>query len=157
MSIISFDPKNNIIPIGLYIDEVNYRCKLLYPTCNNNNQWVFPDTYLSLKYSKTYYVISPSILPLPPFVKIYYTIISSEAPYNIVAIKELTDPYDFNGILNINKSDYRYTLDIVLRKFGAIRYHVTLVRISSLTSTLNTDMANHLNTALCSMKFWAKK
>ena len=31
MSIISFDPKNNIIPIGLYIDEVNYRCKLLYP------------------------------------------------------------------------------------------------------------------------------
>ena len=117
MSIVSFDPKNTIIPIGVYIDAENYKCKLLYPTRNNNNQWVFPDTYLTLKYSKTYYGISPSILPLPPFVKIFYTIISSIVPYHIVAIKELTDPYDFNGILNINKSEHPYKLDIFFGGF----------------------------------------
>jgi len=91
----------NIIPIGLYTHEEKNRCKLIHQVFKNG-KFVFPDTYLTLKLKKIYYIFSPSILPLPPSVKIYYTIENTKEPYNIIDIQELTDSYDFTGILNID-------------------------------------------------------
>jgi hypothetical protein len=92
---------SDIIPIGLYTHDEKNRCKLRYQVFENG-VYSFPKSYLSLTLKKIYYIISPSILPLPPLVKIYYTIEKTKAPYNIVEIRELTDPYDFSGILSIN-------------------------------------------------------
>jgi hypothetical protein len=130
---------SDIIPIGLYTHDEKNRCKLRYQVFENG-VYSFPPSYLTLTLKKIYYIISPSILPLPPLVKIYYTIEKTKAPYNIVEIRELTDPYDFSGILNINsKLNTNRRLGIF---FGAYRKPVdnTVALVSYVNNTLGGSL-----------------
>ena len=105
-----------------------------------NGVYSFPKSYLSLTLKKIYYIISPSILPLPPLVKIYYTIEKTKAPYNIVEIRELTDPFDLSGILLINsKLNTNRRVGIF---FGAYRKPVnnTVAVVSYVKNTLGESL-----------------
>ena len=131
---------SDIIPIGLYTHDEKNRCKLRYQVFENG-VYSFPKSYLSLTLKKIYYIISPSILPLPPLVKIYYTIEKTKAPYNIVEIRELTDPYDLSGITSIN-----FKLNTTIHRlgifFGAYRKPVnnTVALMSYVKNTLGESL-----------------
>ena len=131
---------SDIIPIGLYTHDEKNRCKLRYQVFEDG-VYSFPKSYLALTLKKIYYIISPSILPLPPLVKIYYTIEKTKAPYNIVEIRELTDPYDFSGITSINS-----TLNTTIHRlgifFGAYRKPVnnTVALMSYVKNTLGKSL-----------------
>ena len=130
---------SDIIPIGLYTHDEKNRCKLRYQVFKNG-VYSFPKSYLTLTLKKIYYIISPSILPLPPLVKIYYTIEKTTEPYNIVEIRELTDPYDFSGILSINsKLNTNRRLGIF---FGAYRKPVdnTIALVSYIKNTMGKSL-----------------
>ena len=130
---------SDIIPIGLYTHDEKNRCKLRYQVFENG-MYSFPKSYLTLTLKKIYYIISPSILPLPPLVKIYYTIEKTKAPYNIVEIRELTDPFDLSGILLINsKLSTNRRVGIF---FGAYRKPVnnTVAVVSYIKNTMGESL-----------------
>ena len=130
---------SDIIPIGLYTHDEKNRCKLRYQVFENG-VYSFPKSYLTLTLKKIYYIISPSILPLPPLVKIYYTIEKTKAPYNIVEIRELTDPFDLSGILLINsKLNTNRRVGIF---FGAYRKPVnnTVAVVSYIKNTMGESL-----------------
>lgn len=130
---------SDIIPIGLYTHDEKNRCKLRYQVFENG-VYSFPKSYLTLTLKKIYYIISPSILPLPPLVKIYYTIEKTKEPYNIVEIRELTDPFDLSGILSINsKLSTNRRLGIF---FGAYRKPVdnTVALVSYIKNTMGESL-----------------
>ena len=121
MNNINFDPNiDQIVPIGFYTHTSMHRCNLIYPN-KNESGWFFPDNWLSLKFTKVFYVFSPSILPLPPAVRMYYTIVKSIEPYNITQIKELTDPYDIKALTDLKSiiaPDSKHKIGVF---FGAFR------------------------------------
>ena len=121
MNNINFDPNiDQIVPIGFYTHPSMHRCNLIYPI-KNESGWFFPDKWLSLKFTEVFYVFSPSILPLPPAVRMYYTIVKSIEPYNITQIKELTDPYDIKALTDLKSiivPDNKHKIGVF---FGAFR------------------------------------
>ena len=142
MNDINFDPNNDlIIPVGFYTHVSKYRCNLIYPMYGKGG-WFFPDNYLSLKFQRVFYVFSPSILPLPPNVRTYYTIVKAIEPYNIVKIKELIDPYDFNALINLNNivsKQHKHKVGIF---FGAYRKPVkyTIPMYSYIKNTIGRSL-----------------
>ncbi len=66
MNDINFDPNiDQIVPIGFYTHPSMHRCNLIYPI-KNKSGWFFPKKWLTLNFTRVFYVFSPSILPLPP-------------------------------------------------------------------------------------------
>lgn len=125
MNDINFDPNfDQIVPIGFYTHPSMHRCNLIYPI-KNKSGWFFPKKWLTLNFTRVFYVFSPSILPLPPTVRMYYTIVKSIQPYNITQIKELTDPYDIKALVNlksIEAPDNKHKIGVF---FGAFRKPVS--------------------------------
>ena len=101
----NFEPSTNlIIPVGLYINEVLKQCDLIYPVKNEDNTWYFPEKWGNLNFHKPYDVFSPSMIPLPPEVRLYYTIVKNSDPRFIVAIREVYDSFDIEGLFIAKKT-----------------------------------------------------
>jgi hypothetical protein len=145
MNDINFDPNiDQIVPIGFYTHPVMHRCNLIYPI-KNETGWFFPKKWLSLKFVRVFYVFSPSILPLPPTVRMYYTIVKSIQPYNITQIKELTDPYDIKGLLNLKSIEIPGNKHKIGVFFGAFRKPVqeTIPMYSYVKNTIGRSLYLH--------------
>lgn len=100
MKLVKFNPKTDlIIPVGLYTDDKKFYCNLIYPVLQPNGSWGFPDKWRNLARKKVYNVFSPSIIPLPPQVRLYYTVVKASEPIFITSIKEVYDSFDVNGLL----------------------------------------------------------
>jgi hypothetical protein len=142
MNDINFDPNiDQIVPIGFYTNPVMHRCNLIYPI-KNESGWGFPKKWLTLNFDRVFYVFSPSILPLPPTVRMYYTIVKSIQPYNITQIKELSDPYDIKALTNLKSievSDNKHKIGVF---FGAFRKPVndTLAMYSYVKNTTGRSL-----------------
>jgi len=125
MNDIKFDPDfDQIVPIGFYTHPSMHRCNLIYPI-KNKSGWFFPKKWLTLNFVRVFYVFSPSILPLPPTVRMYYTIVKSIQPYNITRIKELTDPYDMKALTNLKTIEAPKNKHKIGVFFGAFRKPVS--------------------------------
>ena len=108
----------------------------------NNYGWFFPENYWTLKFQRIFYVFSPSILPLPPEVRMYYTIVKSVEPYNIIKIQEMTDPFDLKALLNLDSiisPKHKHKIGIY---FGAYRKPVanTVPMYSYVRNTLGRSL-----------------
>lgn len=99
MRVVNFDDKSFLVPVGIYSDLESARSMLLFPIKISNNIWGFNENFQGLKLLNIYYAFSPAILPLPPEIRMYYTIVREIDTSYISHIKELTDPFDLSGLL----------------------------------------------------------
>lgn len=121
---VEVDPERDfVVPMGLYQNEesLDPLSLLLFPV-RTGDGWEMPPQWNDMFLRGVFYVISPSVTPLPPHVRLVYTTERNYQPAATTSFKSLRDSFDVKKLREVS-ADMQHTDKLGL-VFGVYTSHI---------------------------------